>query len=159
MNFDYSEKEWTVGEFTYLSPPSIGAWELALYREKLQEAILKSPLGKKIPAQNTPMFAKAFSDAMNEYSVRYPKFAALIACDCILRPADGSPPFEEAIKGLDLVQVVTDLTPLVAFFFKSVESSMLKQSESPRTGKASRATRKGSRSATTSRRSTANATS
>lgn len=157
MQFDYSEQTWTVGKFTYTSSPSIGAWELALYREKLQQATLESPLGKKLPPANSPKFAKAISAAMETYCTKYPKFAALLACESILTPCEGSPPFEEAVKGLDLVEVSNDLGPLVSFFFESAKSSLPSAPVSPKHGKGTNGTPRGNRSKTTSRRSTANA--
>lgn len=158
MQFDYSERTWKVGRHEYASQPQIGAWELALYREKLQQAAIESPLGKTLPPKNSPKYNKAVLAVMEQYSMRYPKYAALIACECILTPCEGSPPFEEAVKGLDLVQVTNDLGPLISFFFKSASDNIQSALASQGNGKATKAIRQGSRSKTTSRQSIAIAT-
>lgn len=145
MEFDYSEKTWKVRGYEYTSLPSIGAWELALYNEAIQEAVRKSPLGKALPPENSPKYAKAMGDAISAYHNHYPKYAGLLGCEIILRPAPGSPPFAEAIKGLDMIQVATELAPVISFFFGSVKDSMPKVEPKPRTGKGSKGTRKASR--------------
>jgi len=151
MQFDYSEQTWKVGKGKFTSPLEIDAWDLALYKEKLQEEVEKSPFGKSLPPKNSPSYDKEVTKAIEAYTNKHQKFAALIACECILTPVPGSPTFAESVKGLNLVEVSAQLGPVINFFFESVKRNMPNALVSQKNGKASKGTRKGNPSKTTSR--------